>query len=772
MKLPLAFALACAALPPLRAAAPEVALSGPVVQKLDWNTRMLQAADVDGDGRTDLLVANNDRGTIDILRQLAPGEARAAAASGRPSRANRWEPVVEDARFHLDRVTTGVSVYDLVAADLNGDGRLDLAYTGDPQALTVQYRGEDGTWSEVRVTEAPAPSQGVVSLRAGDVDGDGRADLVMLGQKELAIFLQTESGELAPPRRLPLADEGCYGLEIIDLDGDGSRDLAYLATNKPDALRVRLQGASGTFGPEQAYTIKESRSTLQLLVAPDASKKIPARLAFAQERTGQLEFFDFEPAKPRKGRDRDTLALRPRVFTPRAPGKTPAAYALGDIDGDGREDVVMADADGAQVFVYFRQPDGGFSVAERFPSFSDARSLAAADWDGDGRAELFVSSVKEQSVGVSSFTAEGRLGYPKPIPGAGRPLGVAAGALAPGAKPALVVLREEKGKRWFDIVVRSTDGAATVASTVSLSGLKTDPRGLRLVDANQDGLLDVAVFTPLDALRLFIQAKDGTFAESSAAGMRKGLVDNLDVSALSTGDVTGDGKAELLVSAGAGFARALRLDAEGELSVADQFNAREATSEVTAAFVLPPAKGKRPDVVLYDRKGEQFQRLRANKQGVYETVDNTPAGRIDATGAEARVGAQGAELFLFGKDRFWWLPLGRPELSVRSVESYTTDLPGINYADVLAGDLTGDGKPELVALDPESSVIEVLAYDASAKEWTSRLHFRVFETDEHFQGRRGESYEPREMIVADVTGDGKNDLVLLVHDRVLVYPRE
>lgn len=772
MKLPLTFALACASFAALRAAAPDVALSGPEVRKLDWNTRMLQAADIDGDGRTDLLVANNDRGTIDILRQLTPGEARAAAASGRPSRTNRWEPVVEDARFQLDRVTTGVSVYDLATGDLNGDGRLDLVYTGDPQALTVQYHNEDGSWTELRVTEAPAPSQGVVSLRVGDVDGDGRADVVMLGQKELAIFLQNESGELSPPSRLPLADEGCFGLEILDLDGDGRRDLAYIAANKPDALRVRLQGAPGVFGPEQAYAIKDSRSTLQLLVAPDAAKKIPARLVFAQDRTGELEFFDFEPAKPRKGRDRDTLALRPRVFTPRAPGKTPAAYAMGDIDGDGREDVVMADADGAQVFVYFRQPDGGFSVAERFPSFSDVRAIAAADWDGDGRAELFVSSIKEQSVGVASLTPEGRLGYPKPLPGAGRPLGVAAGALAPGAKPSLVVLREEKGKRWFDVVTRSADGAATVASTVQLSGLKTDPRGVRLVDANQDGLLDVAVFTPLDALRLFIQAKDGTFAESSVAGMRKGLVDNLDLSALSSGDVNGDGKAELLVSAGGGFTRALRIDAEGELSVADQFNARDTASEVTAAFVLPPAKGKRPEVVLYDRKGEQFQRLRANKQGVYEVVDGTPSGRIDATGSETRTGAQGTELFLFGKDRFWWLPLGRPELTVRSVENYATDLPGINYADVLAGDLTGDGKAELIALDPEANVIEVLAYDASAKRWESRMHFRVFENDEHFQNRREETFEPREMVVADVTGDGKKDLVLLVHDRVLVYPQE
>ncbi|HSI08661.1 MAG: FG-GAP repeat domain-containing protein [Rariglobus sp.] len=762
------FAIFCLALTAARAAAPDVVLAGPEVQKLDWNTRMLQAADVNGDGLKDVLVANNDRGTIDILFQLKPGEARAAAA--KTTRANRWEPVVEDARFRTERVTTGVAMYDLVSGDLNGDGRVDLVYTGDPQALTVQYQQEDGTWTETRLNESPVPSQGAVTLRIGDLNGDKRNDLVMLGQKELAIFYQTDAGELAPPQRFPLADEACYGLELYDLNGDGRTDIVYLSNGRRDNLRVRLQDSQAQFGPEQAYPIKESRSTLQLLAAADAAKKTPARLVFAQQRTGQLEFFNFEPAKNKK--NDSAPALRPRVFTPRAAGKTPAAYAFGDFNGDGREDIAVGDADGAQVFVYFRQPDGGFTVAEKFPSFADVRSLAAIDWTGKGRADLVVASLKEQSVGIASVNASGRLDYPQPLPGTGRPLAVAAGTVTDKNTPALVVLREEKGKRWFDVITRVGDAAPAITGTVALAGLKTDPRGLRVIDVNQDGLPDVAVFTPLDSMRVFLQAKDGTFADAStAAGFRKGLVDNLEVNALSSGDVTGDGKPEVLVSAG-GFARALRLDATGELTVVDQFNARDTAAEISTAFVLPDGKTKRAEVVLYDRKGEQFQILRANKQGVYEAVDAIPTGRIDVVGSEVRgTGAQ-AEVFLLGKDRFWWLPLGRGDFTTRSVDSYTTDLPDINYGDVLAGDLTGDGKAELITLDPENSVVEILARDEAAKTWVSRMHFKVFETDDHFQGRRGESQEPREAIVADVTGDGKNDLLLLVHDRVLIYPQQ
>lgn len=730
--------------------------------KLDWNTRSLQAVDFDQDGFLDLAVVNNDRSSIDLLYQTKPG----APVTKNPGsvRTNRWEPVLEDAHFRKASVTTGVTVFDLVSGDFNADGRTDMAYTGDPQLLTVRHQETDGSWSEKKIAEAPIPSQMVGSFRAGDIDSDKRTDLVMLGQKELAIFYQDKAGLLSAPERYPLPDDACYGLELCDVNGDKRTDIIYLCGNSRDALRVRLQMGERQFGPEQAYTLRGTRCTLQIL-QPAADKK-PAVFAFAQESTGHFEEFRLDPAKPTEG----TISLRPRVFSPRPGSKTPAAYALGDFNADGQLDVAVSDPDGAQVFVYLRQKDGGFTRAERYPVFSDARSIAAGDWDGDGRTDLFVASPKEQSVGVSSLTPDGRLSYPQPLPITGRPLALAAGELSPGGPVHLAVLREEKGKRFLELLSRK--GSATeVVKSIELAGLKTDPRAVRFVDVNEDEKTDLVVFSPLDAMKIYLQGESLAFTDFSATpGFRRGLVDGLDAGAATLGDLKGDGKPELIVSSG-NFSRALRVTDKGELTVIDQFNARDSVADIATTLVLPQGGGKLPLVVLYDKKTDAFQTLRANDQALYQVADTAPAGKIEVIGAEVVTAKNRTEAFVYGKDRFWWLPLGRGDFAASTVATHATDLPDIHYSDIIVGDLNGDGTVEAVCVDPQKNVIEILSR-APENRWESRLHFKVFETDEHFQGRKGPAQEPRETLIADVTGDRKNDLILLVHDRILVYPQQ
>ena len=72
-------------------------LTGPRVAKVDTSSRGLSAGDLDGDGRQDLALINNDHAQIDLLYQRTPEELKEAARTKLPS--PRWEPIIEDAPF-------------------------------------------------------------------------------------------------------------------------------------------------------------------------------------------------------------------------------------------------------------------------------------------------------------------------------------------------------------------------------------------------------------------------------------------------------------------------------------------------------------------------------------------------------------------------------------------------------------------------------------------------------------------------------------------------
>jgi hypothetical protein len=107
---------------------------------------------------------------------------------------------------------------------------------------------------------------------------------------------------------------------------------------------------------------------------------------------------------------------------------------------------------------------------------------------------------------------------------------------------------------------------------------------------------------------------------------------------------------------------------------------------------------------------------------------------------------------------------------LKELSHYETPIKDGFLNDIVMGDLNEDKQADLIFLETAKNNIDILSVSPSG-EMTPAIRWQVFE-ERTFRNRRNDLPEPREALVADVTGDKRKDLVILVHDRILLYPQE
>jgi hypothetical protein len=129
------------------------------------------------------------------------------------------------------------------------------------------------------------------------------------------------------------------------------------------------------------------------------------------------------------------------------------------------------------------------------------------------------------------------------------------------------------------------------------------------------------------------------------------------------------------------------------------------------------------------------------------------------------------DLLVMGTDKFAVLFAGKVGPRIETLASYESPRADAFLGDLIAGDLNGDGRIDMVIMDTAEHMIELVASpDVSGVKLERALTFKVFDTKSFSQ--RDSLTEPRDMTIGDVDGDGLLDLILLVHDRILIYRQE
>lgn len=372
-------------------------------------------ADFDGDGRLDLVLppARRDDGRPHIFLQRDDGWRHMTA---------RWP---EDLQLDYG---------DVVVADFDGDGHLDLALGCHFLGTYVLYGDGRGGFEEyTAMPRLPTTSR---AIAVGDLNGNGRPDLVALneldidrGTQELKTsFLLTafmNPGDRGPWRAVDISAgrEGFFGdsVALVDLDGNGALDVA-IASMKPTMALFFLNRGDGTAWEAvetAAFPLQPWVGAVAALpgngepdgvvmgvyqrIRPGGGRQ-HAHAVITVRRSP-----DFDPAdlSDPENWDVEVLNLFEGEFT------RYTALATGDLNGNGQMDIVAGRQDG-RIEVYLRHGDEYLLEQtpdlDLGPTAGRVHSLRLADVDGDGRPDIVavVSGGEAGRSQVRVFLTRGR----------------------------------------------------------------------------------------------------------------------------------------------------------------------------------------------------------------------------------------------------------------------------------------------------------------------------------------------------------------------------
>lgn len=709
------------------------------------------AHDVDGDGLTDLVVANNHKSRIEVLRQrpeATPADLRA------PRRANE---LPEHWRFERIEIPVSVAIADIEVHDVDEDGMVDLVMAGRPDTIQIFRQKAPGEFESLRRNRVRGLSPTRDGLVVGDFAGaDGSTEVVSLVEGRIRIWPLERDGRLLPHEELSAGEARVIAILTEDYDQDGLVDIAGVVNDDESPMRLwraSRQDGRKSFGPQLRFETPALVEAAPVRLPGEDS----ARLAVIERPTRRVVVHELRPE--------GSGGVEPsfEVFGFPDPGQRRRDVAIVDLDGDGMLDVLATDRERNAIATWSQVAGRGLGGLRSHPTFAQPDAIEAGDVDGDGKVEVFILSSEEGVVGRAGASASG-IEFPEPmrLPAGHEPTGMKLVETSKG--PGLAVI--SKVDRGFHLdLLPLTDGDEVVS--VDLGRATRGPDSILDLDADQDGINDLLLFTEDRPMTVLRGTADGFQLIGKDDMPQFGLVSAASAGNTGRFDVDGDGADELLI-ADRNYVRAVRLDAEDGWRVVSQLNA-----DGGAKLVAVETIGNR--LVAADRDGRQLLVFERSGDG-WMVTDEIPVRGIlpndvlrgSFSGSDPS-GNRKDDLVLVGKDAFAVVALEGNGPGLSESTSWRPDDNRTVPHEIGAGDLNGDGRLDLAVLDAGRQAVDILSFSDRGR-LLPMTEFTIFET-KIFSGGEPREYEPREVLIADLTGDGADDLVLVAHDRILVYPQ-
>jgi len=674
--------------------------------------RRAYVADILGDGRDQIILANTRHSRLEIYTWL-PADQR---KEPRPVDADHPNALPMAPEFKKTNVPMEQLPLDVAAHDIDGDGQLELvALVATPNRLIAFKRGGDGVWSKHKKWD----------LLDGKIAATGRAILFIDGVDEVLVSfaegiqsVALKAGVRADWLR-PRERHSRVQWWRADVDGDGRTDLIEWTRQTNQTIRWYRRSASGWLPAQVLYENAVNHATVLSLPGQTPQVFLLAQLEMDLLRRFEIGFDESDDLGTRQPLPLD--------------GGERTAWC-GMMLGEQRA-IVWRDSSQPRLNTCILGDDGWGKTSD-FPSVNNVKALASLP----GKLLLWAKDASD--LYVSRWDGS-RLTFPKPV------------ATKEKEKDRRMIVMDRAGNTvWWvqrvgehvDLYTQTVDAPAPTRTRFEKVGKKID----KAVWIGGKRLLLREAYKKQIKLAVI---KDGKTFITEPAHLKKATLDEFglftDGDRLRAARIT-DGVLQWL---------------DDDMQPVDQIMLPQGRQLIS---YVPLSEGS---AWALQSEGKYVHRLKPDKAGIPRVTESIELGGGTDLGRDPVLG-----LMFAGGDQVVRLTPGRShKLKLLQTIQSSIGRPGaVTNKDasihrVGSVDLDGDGRDEVLLLDDQRH--QIIALRPTEKGMQPLITWPVFEDKAYPYGYSQQqiSVEPRVVVSCNLDGDGHRDLVMLCHDRLLIY---